>query len=176
MDNQQVSSKEIDLSWLAAAIEGEGSISFHIGSHIKRGGSPTEIVPMVCVYNTDWQFIDACYRAGCYVTGGYITHRRRNPRHKPSWTLTWQGVKRCSKLLEAVLPYMKSDKKRRAELLLNYLKSRLTKGSGKGYNRISSEELVMLIEIRRLNNKNDASFEKLQRLYTEQFDREKLMI
>lgn len=172
MDNQQAISKEIDLSWLAAAIEGEGSISFHIGAHKKRGGSPFEVTPIVCVYNTDWQFIDACYRIGCCVVGSYISYRIRNPRHKPSWTLTWQGVKRCSKLLEVVLPFMKSAKKRQAELLLSYVKSRLTKGQGKGYNRVSSEEFAMLIEIRRLNNKNDSSFEKLQRLYTEQFNRE----
>jgi hypothetical protein len=83
-------------------------------------------------------------------------------------------MKRSKKVLEAIMPYMRSGKKRRAELLLEYINSRLSRSRPKKFKPFNTHEIAILIELKRLNNPTrpiaKGTLEKLQRLDTEQYN------
>lgn len=187
--NQQASSRDKDLSWLAAALESEGWFIFHISDRRKKGRK-IEVNPTVGVCNTDWQFIQICneisrkWLTGCHIK---IHNRKRKPQHSRAYKVIWAGMKRVNKLLRPLIPYMRSGKKRRAELLLRFIESRFQQtrigfenpknimGVQWSYKPFTSEQIAILIELKRLNSKGPnkeiakGTLEKLQRLNTEQY-------
>lgn len=173
--NQQASSRDSDLSWLAAALEGEGWFIFHVSDRRKQGRH-IEINPQVAFGNTDWAFSQSCYEiskkwiTGCHMS---IRDRKVKPHHLKSYIVTWAGMKRCTALLEAIIPYMRSGKKRRAELLLEFIKSRLSRPEKT--KPFTTHEIAILIELKRLNNPAKpiakGTLEKLQRLQSEQYEK-----
>ena len=175
--NQQASSRDIDLSWLAAALESEGWFIFHVSDRRKKGRH-IEINPTVGVCNSDWSFTQTCNDI-CrkWVTGCYLTTkiRDRNPsKHSPSHQIIWAGMKRVKKLIDAILPYMRSIRKRQAaQLLLDFIDDRFNQTPDGNYRPFSNKQIATLIELKRLNGKRNGiakgTLEKLQRLQTEQY-------
>jgi hypothetical protein len=180
--NQQASSRDVDLSWLAAAIESEGWFIFHISDRRKKGRF-VEINPQVGVCNTDWAFVQACndiikkWITGCHLS---TTERKRNPKHLRVHRVICAGMKRTKAMIDAILPYMRhAGKIRRAKLLLEFIDHRMSrprpydKATKGRYKPFSNVEIALLIELKKLNNPTrpiaKGTLEKLQRLKTQQY-------
>lgn len=126
MDNQQ--GRLCNLSWLAAVIESEGSISY-----IKRLYYPqkkTHYLPSVTIVNTDADLLNACIAImkengiGCYVG------KKRQPKSsiskKECAMVQVTGYKRIKTLLELLKPFFKSNKRFRCDKLLEIINYRLS--------------------------------------------------
>ena len=89
-----------EASWLAAAIDGEGSIGkYNYGKEGRR--------VIVTVNNTNEQFIDRVKEyVGC---GSKVKYAKFNESHKgtkPIYTYSLKGCARCYWLLNQLLPYL----------------------------------------------------------------------
>lgn len=118
--------KDTDLAWLAGIWDGEGSIALF--THTERNGTQ-KICPTVCVVNTDIAIINKARKIleeiGCnFVLQEY---RPKNSRHSTRWVLTTRNQNYIVLFLEAVMPYLVSIKRQKAEILLDYTKRRLDK-------------------------------------------------
>lgn len=133
-ENDTVNQQErlSSLYWLAGFLEGEGWITFAIQNQRKTRRGKTRIIPRIGVLNTEYVFIE---RAKTILTslgiGCYIHEREngceRNPIHRSVKSLEINGVKRVSKLLIQILPFMTEGarKKEVGKLVLEYCQRRL---------------------------------------------------
>lgn len=129
MDNQQ----ERSLAWLAGIIDGEGSISF--GVNFRPNGNVV-IIPFICISNSDAGILDEAERIlrdlmTARRLGVLYLHRlkmsRPNGKSFTSTKITTNlrvNGNATRSILAAVLPYLRSEKRRNAETVLKYLESR----------------------------------------------------
>lgn len=110
-----------ELAWLAGIIDGEGSIALF--SNQEQSGS-WKIKPVVNFVNTDLGIIntalDILYRNDVKP---YIVKRhqsKKNKNHKDVIEVKVSSVPEIKKFLELVSPYLKGEKKHKAEILLRY--------------------------------------------------------
>ncbi len=116
---------EIERAWLAGIIDGEGSISLF--SNQEKSGS-IKIKPVINFVNTDLGIVNEAlsilHKAGCKP---YIVNRRqstKNSRHRDVVEVKASSVPEVKKFLELVAPYLKGEKKHKAEILLRYVSRR----------------------------------------------------
>lgn len=86
-----------------------------------------------------------------WLGGGSITKRRGKDGHKDTFVLTVSGVKSILELLEAVRPCM-IVKAKRADLMMEFCRSRISHYRGKG-RRFTENELRLYTSIKRLNRR-----------------------
>lgn len=166
MGNQQGKTSEDDLHWLGGFIDGEGSII------VKRQGGKrlremdlNYYAPNLRICNTDeptFQVVIAILNANNLPF--HVSRRTpANPRYKPSWDISVNGMLRCKRWLGVVTPYLRT-KKEQAEWMLEFIELRLSLGGGKavgvGYS-LREQELLQLLRKRepiiphRLNAKQE---------------------
>lgn len=116
---------EIERAWLAGIVDGEGSIALFTNQ--EKSGS-VKIKPVVNFVNTDMGIIntalDILHRAGC---NPYIVNRKqskKNNRHKDVVEVKATSAVQVKKFLEIVTPYLRSEKKHKAEILIRYVTRR----------------------------------------------------
>lgn len=130
-----------DIGWLAGIIDADGTVA--IGKSCGKW-----LIPIIQVKNKDVRVIERCISIigeGCYVT-------------KPGgcYQLKVNGMPNMYSLLLRITPHM-TRKRRQAELLLEYLKSRLSKRPSSpcqslGKTPYTKRELEIYEEIKRLNH------------------------
>lgn len=109
-------SREVDLSWLAGIIDGEGALSVRMT--VAHNGKPYLDVK-VRVYNTDVRMIQKISRI--YVEMGVVFFYNVNKKRADHWKnqigicVTSQGS--CAKVLEAMLPYLANKADAAASML-----------------------------------------------------------
>lgn len=117
---------DTDLAWLGGIWDGEGSIALF--THKERNGS-TKICPTVCVVNTDIAIINKVRKIleslGCNFQ--LQEFKPKNSRHSVRWDLVTRNQRYIILFLNAVLPYLHSIKRQKAEILLDYCKRRAEK-------------------------------------------------
>lgn len=117
---------DTDLAWLGGIWDGEGSIALF--THIERNGS-TKICPTVCVVNTDIAIINKVRKLlegiGCNFQ--LQEYKPKNVRHNVRWDLTTRNQKHIITFIKAVMPYLFSIKRQKAEILLDYCERRSEK-------------------------------------------------
>jgi len=123
--------------YIAGFIDGEGCFSFH---KEKTG----YYSPFLSISNTNEDVINWFKNTLDWGYKGYVDNRRE----KPKWQLEMRGMKRLIPLLLDILPYL-IVKKRHAELILEYCKSRLSKPFGP----LTKREKEIIQEIRKLNKR-----------------------
>lgn len=152
MGNQQ----ERSLAWLAGILDGEGSISVQV---YNLPDKRVRLTPFVSVVNGDAGIIAECERI--------IAEIGSTPRvcKKPLSTGAVIGIIDCKNLrvdgqepvkvlLERVMPYLKSAKKKNAKIVLKYIESRSKNGfsrNAKGQVRrseYSKAEIELISSIR----------------------------
>ncbi len=137
--NQQVTDKE--LGYLAAMIEGEGTIALNLRKKTWNGWNGWGADVRVVIANTDSGIIQKCAHIleKMGITANIRTYDRKGMGKHGQWKDCVQVVvakiSHAYKLLKAVIPELAGDKKHKAELIVEFLERRLTrKGqrSGKG--------------------------------------------
>jgi hypothetical protein len=113
------------LAWFTGVMEAEGSISAQVYT---LPDGRVRITPFVCLVNTDQGILDECFAVMKYLTKDV----RAKPRicghggtNVPCTVIRLDGPS-IKPVLEAMLPHFRGAKKRNAEVMLAYLKSRET--------------------------------------------------
>lgn len=126
MGNQQ----ERSLAWLAGIVDGEGSVSFQVYT---LPDQRIRITPYVCVTNSDEGILVESKRIFDELLTDSTAAKARWCNHvnsvksfaatKPCNTLRVDGVA-TKFIIEPLLPYLRSEKRKYAQAILDYLKSR----------------------------------------------------
>ena len=140
MGNQQgtLNVSEKELGWLAGIIDGEGSVILFLG--VRKGGKINNVSPQVIVGNTDFalmeKYVDILTRlnVGVHVSTrlpryqtGVEGSKPSNKAYKTLKVASTAGFKRVKALLDVITPYLVTDKRRKAELLLQLIDRRLAR-------------------------------------------------
>jgi len=125
MDNQQESSKLIDMAWFAGIIDGEGTLTLVVKytSNKNRG---ILITPNISVVNTDELIISNCERI---LKENDLPFWRTNYKATGNWkerfVLQITGLKRCAKALPVFKDYL-IGKRELANKINNWILYRLS--------------------------------------------------
>jgi hypothetical protein len=162
MDNQQIRLTEKDLAWLAGTWEADGSFSLNKS---KLGEKYTQYQVNMQYVNTDLELamevmsILRKMQVGYYQLSRIQTGFGTKLKHE----IRIQGMKRGQTFLSQILPYLRGAKKRRAELILEFAKERLSKGKTVQY---GEKEFAIfdryLLEISTTNTTNASNGAKIE--------------
>jgi hypothetical protein len=133
------------LGYIAAFLDGEGGIQITRSTRKDRE-YPIALHPDVYFTNTNKEVI---YTLKKWLGGGTITRRKGRRNHSDTYVLTISGVRCILVLLESIRPLL-IVKARRADLMMEYCRSRLAHYRGKG-RRFTKNELRLYTAIKRLN-------------------------
>lgn len=123
--NQQVTDKEI--GYLAAMIEGEGTIALNIRTKKWKGWSGYGADLSIVIANTDKKVIDKC--AGIITRLGippWIHCYQRAHGWKDCWQVRVSKIRQGAQLLEIVESALAGEKGDKARLVLKFLRHRIT--------------------------------------------------
>lgn len=140
------------IAWFTGVMEAEGSISAQVYT---LPDGRVRVTPYVCIVNSDKGILDECFAMMAKLTESV----RAGPRwcghvgtNKPCSTLRVDGPS-VAPILEAMLPWMRSEKRRNAEVVLDYITGRaaglLIRGTDgritrAGYSRDEMEKLCSI--------------------------------
>lgn len=152
MDNPQVT--DIQVGWLTAIIEGEGSIIMAVS----RVGKRTQYMPRVTITNTDpaiiWETTQILDAIGC---GYHIVKRDAGDGHRGErdlWDVVICRLTSLEKLLKKISPWLHGSKKARAMLTLSFVCKRIPKIQN-GTNRDRAYTPDEISDAERFRNLND---------------------
>jgi hypothetical protein len=143
-----------DIAWLAGAIEADGSVGmgFHT-SKLAGNRMGFSAKPMVTFSNQDDLFL---FKAAEIIRElinrdpAIKTSRSSYVSGNQTYTLVVVGQPYVLALLKALLPFMHSSKKARAELVIRFIESRASKtrlvGRGSGNPQYDKDELGMIVD------------------------------
>lgn len=154
MDSPEVA-RLIRLSRLAMLIECEGSITIGMMPPSKTRNRPA-LYATVDITNTDPRLMAEAQRT-LRLEGIACTARPARPANgegrKYRYDINIHGFGRVNGVLEALLPFIRY-KKRQAEILLEFIKSRK---SGHRHAAYTEEQWMMVTEVRKLNGRMPGS-------------------
>ena len=127
MGNQQ----ERSLAWLAGILDGEGSISVQVYT---LPDGRVRLTPFVSIVNGDAGILSGCYEVLTEIGVSFRNCKKPLSTGAVSGLIECRniridGIKPVKRLVQAVLPYLRSAKRKNAEVLLEYLKSRDDRGT-----------------------------------------------
>lgn len=113
------------IGWFTGVMEAEGSISVQVYT---LPDGRVRLTPYICIVNSDQGILDECLS----VMTALAASERATPRYcghggtnKPCHLIRLDGPS-LKPVLEAMLPHMRSAKRRNAEVVLAYIESRKT--------------------------------------------------
>lgn len=126
MGNQQ----ERSLAWLAGILDGEGSVSVQVYT---LPDGRVRLTPFVSIVNSDVGILEGCREILSEIGVKYRDCRKPMTEGEFAGSLVCSnirvdGQKPVKALLEKVAPYLRSVKRRNAEVILAYLESRERRG------------------------------------------------
>lgn len=149
----------MEIGWLAGILEGEGSICLQVSKRSGQRGTLC-VVPKIILTNSDMGLIEACVSIlGKLGVGKYVLHTNAKPSAlapratKAMHYVHISGHKRVLACLDALTPAIYGDKKRRAELLRDFIIGRLEGSLGKGtaknvsYDEADVARIMAFVEI-----------------------------
>lgn len=129
MDNQQARLTERDLAWLAGMWEADGSFGLN---KCDQGNGYIQYQVNMQYVNTDTELVIEVISILRKMHVGYYQLARIQPvttfGTKLKHEIRVQGMKRGYTFLSQIVPYLRGAKKRKAELILEFIKERLSKG------------------------------------------------
>ena len=128
---------DIRLGWLGGIIDGEGMITV-----IKRSNG-YNFCPRISIANTDKILLDEVEKIFKELNLSYHFQSKSykvGEKEKIKFEITVNGLRRCSKVLPLIIPFLIS-KKERAEKLLLWCEYRLSKKSRERYTEKDKEIL-----------------------------------
>ncbi len=147
---QSKNERTVRLARLAMLIECEGSITIGMTPPTKTRNRPA-LTPMVSITNTAEQITDEAIET-LIAEGIGLSSKRRRPSvglgKKMRTDVHMHAFDRTEKLLTTILPYLRS-KKRQAELVLEFIKSRRSAAPKAPY---SDLEWRLTTDVRLLNH------------------------
>lgn len=133
--------------YLAAFLDGEGGIQITT-SRRKDREYTLALHPDIYFTNTNEEVIRTIRE---WLGGGSITRRKERKGNKDTFVLTISGVRSILRLLETIRP-MLIIKAERADLMMEFCRSRIAHHRGKG-RRFTKNELRLYSAVKRLNRR-----------------------
>ena len=131
MDNQQ--ERLIKLAWLAGAWEADGS--FQLNKNNLRRQKTWQLAPACGFTNTDIEFVAEVI--GILKSNGLAYHQFNRIQTgfgtKIRAEIRVIGIKRVQRFLTLLIPFLKSEKKYEAQLILDFCNLRLSLPKGSNY-------------------------------------------
>lgn len=133
---------DIKLSWLAGIVEGEGCFG------LTSAGRYNFFQLTISITNTDMLLLEEC-KSILTLIGVKSRISGRNkliPNRKFRYDLKIESMENMRNFIVKILPFMKSQKKMQAELMLSFLNRRIRLmeiHSGKSHRRIKYDEIDM---------------------------------
>ena len=151
--NQQETATDIELSWLAGIIDGEGHIG--ISRMMSHRDKPT-LNPRISIGNTNVLIISqVCKILDKIPISGHIEKRQKGGKDgeknwKEAWVVQLSQIEKINAFLTKILPFL-VGKKAQAELVQRFTESRMkNRKYGAGY---SDEEVSLYQQMAGLNAK-----------------------
>ena len=121
-------------AWMAGFIDGEGSIGLNQEYDIRKGAGYFHYRPSLQIVNTDRGSIEIFYKyIGCgdfrMVNRDKLGYRKQQPVYR----LNVRKAEPLLRFLKEIEPYL-TIKKRRAQLVIEYIENRLSKPGRGRYN------------------------------------------
>lgn len=143
--NQQATLTEAEIAWLAAIIEGEGSLSLSLWKRDESSGRKPKIGLKVNIYNTDagiiLKAVEIIEKLGARF---HVREREQAPMAKRGGgiyagngsmiTVTVGHLESVYHLVRRLRPWFFGDKAPRADLIIRYLEQRFAKIEANGGN------------------------------------------
>ena len=136
--------------YIAAFLDGEGGIQI-TRSYRKDREYTLALHPAVYFTNTNEAVIRTIRE---WLGGGSITRRTEKGNHNDTFVLTISGVRSILQLLESIRPEL-IVKAKRADVMMEFCRSRLSHNRGKG-RMFTRSELRLYSALRRLNQRGGA--------------------
>ena len=137
---------EAQRGYIAAFLDGEGGIQI-TRSERKDREYTLALHPGVYFTLTNEEAVRTIRN---WLGGGSITRRREQGNHRDTYVLTVSGVRSILSLLTAIRPLL-IIKRRRANLIMEFCRSRISNHRGKGRN-YTKDDLRLKTPIRHLNH------------------------
>jgi len=152
-DNQQAKSF-FNLGWITAFLEGEG---WFILNRQQQNKNRLRYVPVIGVNSTSQKLVNQLGEILKEWNVGYWISKKKfiETKNKDQYIIIVRGFKRCSKLLEKIIPYM-NEKKSQAELLKKFINYRMQFYNNR-YNHCGDKEEKYRQELQWLNQRGKAS-------------------
>jgi hypothetical protein len=149
MDYQQ-ERLDLDKAWFAGVFEGEGSFSLSVNRRIERGKDKIRFFPFCCLTNSDVTMINEIERILMLHEIKYYKAFRgkRHEHYKNLWHIQIGGMTRCIEFITWILPFIRGEKKLKAEKLLNLCKIRMAKMTKFWGVPYSDDDIQLINEIR----------------------------
>ncbi|RKY38523.1 MAG: hypothetical protein DRP75_04355 [Candidatus Omnitrophota bacterium] len=144
---------EIDLAYLAGIIDGEGCITIHRTAQRRKNSDGKTLQPMLTITNCDSNIIARCQEIlnRLEINGHLKSSSIRRPSSwKTCYWFTVSGFK-IKRILDAIKPYL-VGKQGQCELVLNFINSRLSKGTPKAFPYDENEKEIVN-QIHQLNQR-----------------------
>lgn len=145
MDNQQATPTEPEIAWLAGILEGEGTLTM-APQHTGKTGDDRYLKIAVCIniYNTDagiiGKAVEVIEKMGI---NPHLKEREQKPLQmvgRPGYlnkdslfTVRIRKLREGLTFLEALRPWLFGDKAKRADLILKFIRRRLSVVEGAGH-------------------------------------------
>ena len=147
MENQQESSRLIEMSWLAGIIDGEGTITLSV---INRKNKPPLVKPKVQIVNTDILIIDKIKEI---LTKNqypfWVTEYQATGNWKKRYAIEISGMGRIIKFLPYVNEYL-VGKKELGEIILQWCLDRYNKRLG-----YTKEDFETILKVKAMHGHQD---------------------
>jgi hypothetical protein len=142
--------QNVDWSYLAALVDGEGTLSlYHHGGISSSGSNYDSTACRMSIYNT----FEPIMKWLVQTFGGvYYAKSRRNPKHKIEYDWRPKGRKNQENFLLGILPYLKI-KREQALILLEYI--RLPHNNGFDAT-LAAKRKELLVRIQKLNQRGES--------------------
>ena len=159
MGNQQERLK-LDLAWLGGVIDGEGTFTLRIHG---RKRNKLLITPVFSITNTDFVITDNIERIlkendiPFWVT--YVSNEA-HPKWKPKKEIVNMGVRRLSKFIPVILPYL-VGKEEEAKIVCEFCDRRLKMLGNRSYYTKEDIELVTRVKALHGHSQGENNFKIL---------------
>ena len=160
MDNQHGKTSNMitnKIIWLAGITDGDGCI----GLHRQPFNNKVNFVPNYSISTTckdTHEYLDVLFNE--LEIGHHWTYRKSNKKEwKDRWVLETRGMLRNERLLFMLVPYLVT-KKNEANIVLNFIKSRLSKSKMISY---IPEELAMVEELKSIKDSRNGNIVRILR-------------
>lgn len=150
-DGQQ---RLLNIVWLAAMLEAEGTFTFQYNEQIKQGKIHSHIQPRLLFVNSDMSLVAKVELIMSDL--GFVARRGKEfvkgMGKKPKVELSYSGFK-CLPLLELLRPYLVGEKTECADCMIDFVKYRQHLQSiGKPKAKYSEVEFGFLRRVREINS------------------------
>lgn len=136
MSNQQETVNLFELGWFCGFVDGEGAIGISMRNRTTNKDEVFQTPkPHLQISNTEYELIERCMYFCESIGAPYhiSTQIPKKPNRKIAWVIVVAGQQRVMKILPLIAPYLQGIKREKANLVMDYCKSRETRKKGAGY-------------------------------------------